>query len=70
MDVPSPIYLPCGTRAFFDESSSIAYRCEHCMAVVGSMGQSQHCKDESKKWDAWKAIGGKGWNYIEGCPEK
>ncbi len=39
------------------------------MAVVGSIGQPQHCKDEAKKWDAWKALGGQGWDYIEGRPE-
>jgi hypothetical protein len=39
------------------------------MAVVGSMGQPQHCKDEAKKYENWEAMGGKGWNYKKGCPE-
>lgn len=58
------IKLPCGSTAFFDVSSGISYRCEDCMAVVGSIGQPQHCKDEAEKWDAWKALGGKGWDYF------
>lgn len=64
-----PIYMPCGGRAVFDESSGISYRCEDCWAVVGSIGQPQHCKDEAKKWDSWKALGGQGWDYVEGRPE-
>ena len=59
-----PIRLPCGGRAVFDESSGIAYRCEDCMAVVGSIGQPQRCKDEADKWRAWKALGGKDWDYF------
>ena len=55
--------LPCGGRAYFDEESGISYRCEDCMAVVGSIGQPRHCKEEAAKWDAWKAVGGKGWDY-------
>ena len=43
----APMYLPCGAVAYFDESSCIGYRCENCMAVVGSIGQPQRCKDES-----------------------
>jgi hypothetical protein len=33
------------------------------MAVVGSIGQPQHCKDEMQKYDNWQALGGKGWDY-------
>ncbi len=62
-----PMFLPCGGRAYFDELSGISYRCE-CGAVVGSIGQPQWCKDEAKKWDAWKALGGQGWNYEKGEP--
>ena len=58
------IKLPCGSTAYFDESSGISYRCE-CGAVVGSIGQPQHCKDEAKKWEAWKALGGKEWDYFD-----
>lgn len=58
------ITLPCGGWANFDESSGISYRCEDCGAVVGSIGQPQHCKDEAAKWEAWKVLGGKGWDYF------
>ncbi len=58
-----PVKLPCGGTAYFDQSSGISYRCE-CGAVVGSIGQPQHCKDEAAKWDAWKKLGGKGWDYF------
>lgn len=56
--------LPCGGTAYLDESSGISYRCEDCMAVVGSIGQPQRCKDEAKKWDVWETLGGKGWDYF------
>ncbi len=58
-----PMYLPCGGTAYFDVDSGISYRCE-CGAVVGSIGQPQRCKDESDKWRAWEALGGKGWDYL------
>ena len=63
-----PIHLPCGGTAIFDESSGISYRCENCMAVVGSIGQPQSCKDEADKYKAWEAIGGQGWDYDKGEP--
>jgi len=62
----NPMYLPCGGTAYFDESSGISYRCE-CGSVVGSIGQPQSCKDEAAKWDNWEHLGGKGWDYFEGC---
>ena len=62
----NPMYLPCGCTAYFDESSGISYRCE-CGSVVGSIGQPQSCKDEAAKWDNWEHLGGKGWDYFEGC---
>ena len=65
-----PMYLPCGGRAIFDIQSGISYRCEHCMAVVGSIGQPQSCKDEAKFWEEWKKISGYGWDYFEGKPEE
>jgi len=58
-----PLNLPCGGTAYFDVDSGISYRCE-CGAVVGSIGQPQACKDEAAKWEAWKALGGKGWDYF------
>lgn len=64
------IYLPCGGIANFDHDSGISYRCEICGAVVGSIGQPQQCKDEQKKWDNWKKLGGKGWDPITGEAEK
>ena len=57
------IRIPCGATAYFDEGSGIAYRCEYCMAVVGSMGQPQECKEEAAKYDMMKAMGGKGWDW-------
>lgn len=56
--------LPCGGTAYFDESSGISYRCEDCMAVVGSIGMPQSCKDEMTKYENWETLGGKGWDYF------
>ena len=64
-----PMLLPCGGRAVFDESSGISYRCEHCMAVVGSIGQPQRCKDEDQKYKNWQKLGGRGWDYSKGEPK-
>ena len=64
-----PMHLPCGGRAVFDESSGISYRCEDCMAVVGSIGQPQRCKDAAQKYDNWEALGGQGWDYNKGEPK-
>lgn len=58
-----PIQLPCGGTAYFDEGAGYGYRCWDCMAVVGSIGQPQSCKDAAQKYDNWKALGGKGWQY-------
>lgn len=55
--------LPCGGTAYFDVESGISYRCMDCMAVVGSIGQPQECKDAAQKYDNWQTLGGKGWNY-------
>jgi hypothetical protein len=63
-----PMKLPCGGIAYFDEGSGIGYRCENCMAVVGSVGQPRECKEEAEKYKAWEKLGGKGWNYKKGCP--
>jgi hypothetical protein len=61
-----PMYLPCGGVAYFDQDSGISYRCHSCFAVVGSIGQPRSCKEEAKKWEAWKELGGKGWDYSKG----
>lgn len=60
-----PMRLPCGGTAFFDEGAGYGYRCWDCMAVVGSIGQPQHCKDEAKKYEVWERLGGKGWDYFK-----
>lgn len=59
-------YLPCGGVANFDHSSGISYRCEDCGAVVGSIGQPRRCQDAVQKYENWKALGGKGWDYDLG----
>jgi hypothetical protein len=64
-----PVHLPCGSTAYFDHDSGISYRCESCFAVVGSVGQPRACKEEAQKYEAWEAIGGKGWDYDKGCPK-
>jgi hypothetical protein len=56
--------LPCGGIAYFDEASGISYRCETCMAVVGSVGMPRSCKHEMDKWDLMQKLGGKGWDYL------
>ena len=64
-DKYDPMKLPCGGTAYYDyESSCHSYRCEHCGAVVGSIGQPQRCKDEAKKYEAWEKMGGQGWDYF------
>jgi hypothetical protein len=39
-----PITAPCGNRAFFDYESGFSYRCEACMAVIGSIGMPRECR--------------------------
>ena len=68
IDLINPIHLPCGSRAYFDVESGISYRCETCFAVVGSIGQPEYCKSESKKYENWEKLGGKGWDYEKGEP--
>lgn len=40
----TPIALPCGSVAYFDQESGISYRCQTCFAVVDSVGMPQSCK--------------------------
>jgi len=40
-----PITLLCGAVASFDTASGISYRCNTCLAVVGSMGMPRSCKE-------------------------
>ena len=63
-----PMYLSCGGTAYFDESSGISYRCEDCGAVVGSIGQSRTCVEESKKWEAYEKAKMWKWDYEKGEP--
>lgn len=62
--------LPCGGTAYFDYASGISYRCSTCFAIVGSIGQSQSCKDAAKMYENWEALGGEGWDYRLGKPKK
>jgi hypothetical protein len=42
--IPDKIEAPCGNIAYFDNSStSCAYRCLSCFAVIGSMGMPREC---------------------------
>ena len=47
------IELLCGATASFDHSSGISYRCNTCLAVVGSMGMPRECK---KLYDMEKVV--------------
>lgn len=64
----NPIQLPCGGTAYFDTGSGIAYRCADCMAVVGSIGQPQRCKEAAQAYESWQKLGGQGWDYVKGEP--
>lgn len=59
-----PMKLPCGGTAYFDFESGISYRCQDCMAVVGSIGQPQRCKDAAQKYHNWAKLGGEDWDYF------
>ena len=61
--MPRTIKLACGASAYFDQSSGISYRCEDCMATVGSIGMPRRCREEEEKWKAWEHLGGQGWDY-------
>lgn len=37
--------MNCGGVPVFDRESGMSYRCNKCYAVIGSVGQPQHCKD-------------------------
>jgi hypothetical protein len=62
------MHLPCGGVAQFDHSSGISYRCEDCMAVVGSVGMPRACRSEIAKYDVLKQLGSNvKWDYNKGC---
>lgn len=60
------IFLPCAALAIFDVPSEMGYRCTQCGAMVGSIAQPDHCKQEADKWKNLEAMGGKGWDYQLG----
>lgn len=64
------IYSPCGGIAIFDDGAGFGYRCLDCGAVIGSIGQPQRCKDEVQKYENWKKLGGKGWDFFKGMEEE
>lgn len=55
----APIWLLCGSKAYFDHKSGISYRCEDCMAVVGSIGMPRRCKELYDMEDVVKKLKGK-----------
>ena len=63
VDIVSPIRLPCGGTAYFDQGSGCSYRCE-CGATVGSVGMPKPCREEADKWEVQKILGGEGWDYL------
>lgn len=70
LGVPGTIYGPCGGIATFDDGAGYGYRCEDCGAVIGSVGMPKRCQDAQQKYDNWKALGGKGWDWFTGAEEK
>jgi hypothetical protein len=67
--IPCDIYLPCGATATYDVDSGISYRCLTCFAVVGSIGQPDHCQEAANEWRVLERMGGVGWNYKTGQPQ-
>lgn len=65
--VEEAIHLPCGRTAHFCTEAGHGYRCEDCMAVVGSVAQPKHCVEETNKYVVLKALGSKArWDYNLG----
>ena len=40
--------MPCGGVPEWDYPSECSYRCNECNAIIGSMGQSDRCKELNK----------------------
>ncbi len=59
-----PIHLPCGGVAYFEVESGISYRCEMCMAVVGSVGMPSYCRDEYRKTEMLDILAGEQKGYT------
>ena len=65
--IEETLQLPCGARAHFCIEAGHGYRCEDCMAVVGSIAQPTHCVEEANKYKVLKILGSKvKWDYING----
>ena len=54
-------------RRFVTAASDIVRSFEY-MAVVGSIGQPQSCKDAAQMYENWEILGGLGWDYKLGKP--
>ena len=59
-----PIQMPCGGTAYFDEGAGYGYRCWDCMAVVGSIGMPQSCREEYRKTEILDILAGKQKGYT------
>ena len=70
--IPETIHLPCGACAHFCYEAGHGYRCEDCMAVVGSIAQPSECVDAANKYSVvLKALGSNiQWNYEQGREEE
>jgi hypothetical protein len=53
------ITLLCGSIAHFDTQSGISYRCDTCMAVVGSIAMPRECKELYDMEDVVNKLKGK-----------
>lgn len=42
--------MPCGGTPLFDSDIGCAYRCDTCWAILGSIGQSERCKQMNKDY--------------------
>lgn len=55
--------MACGGTPLFDHGSGCSYRCDTCFAVIGSVGQSDYCKDinndEENRKIEWAMLAGK-----------
>ena len=69
--IPETIHLPCGSSAHFCYEAGYGYRCEGCMAVIGSIAQPRECIDAANKYSiVLKALGSSvQWNYEQGREE-
>jgi hypothetical protein len=58
------MHMPCGSIAQFASEAGYGYRCQDCMAIIGSIGQPRSCKEEQEKYRNWAKLGGKDWEYF------